>query len=103
MVLAGLANTRIECSNVELLHINPPSDVSSNLTCGEYLAPFLQYAGGSLKNPAATADCLYCQVDLFRASNMNRSNLLLSSRVYHVKLLAITFYELNRRDTIQRH
>ncbi|KAI1410222.1 ABC-2 type transporter-domain-containing protein [Hypoxylon sp. FL1857] len=63
MVLAGLANTRIECSNVELLHINPPSDVSSNPTCGEYLAPFLQYAGGSLKNPAATADCLYCQVD----------------------------------------
>ncbi|OTA55242.1 hypothetical protein K449DRAFT_176834 [Hypoxylon sp. EC38] len=63
MVLAGLANTHIECSDVQLLHINPPLDASSNYTCGEYLAPYLQYAGGTLRNPAATTDCLYCQVN----------------------------------------
>ncbi|TAQ91217.1 hypothetical protein B7494_g440 [Chlorociboria aeruginascens] len=63
MVLAGLANTYLECSNVQLLHIDLPFEGVSNLTCGEYLGSFLQYAGGTLKNPAATTDCLYCPVD----------------------------------------
>ncbi|ESZ90511.1 multidrug resistance protein CDR1 [Sclerotinia borealis F-4128] len=60
MVLAGLANTHIECSDIQLLHVDPPF---SNSTCGEYLGPFLQYASGVLKNPAATTNCLYCPVD----------------------------------------
>jgi ATP-binding cassette subfamily G (WHITE) protein 2 (PDR) len=63
VVLAGLANTHIECSDVQLLHINPPLGGLSNFTCGEYLGPFLQYAGGILKNPTAITDCLYCPVD----------------------------------------
>lgn len=66
MVLACLANTHIECSEVQLLHINPPADsltLSSNLTCGEYLGAFANEAGGSLQNPESTTDCLYCPVD----------------------------------------
>lgn len=63
MVLACLANTHIECSEVQLLHINPPAALSSNLTCGEYLGAFADGAGGSLQNPEATTDCLYCPVD----------------------------------------
>lgn len=66
MVLACLANTHIECSEVQLLHINPlanPPTLSSNLTCGEYLGPFVNRAGGSLQNPEATTDCLYCPVN----------------------------------------
>ncbi|KAF7867296.1 hypothetical protein EAF04_005379 [Stromatinia cepivora] len=60
MVLAGLANTRIECSDIELLHIDPPF---SNSTCINYLGPFIRYAGGVLRNPTANTDCLYCPVD----------------------------------------
>jgi ATP-binding cassette, subfamily G (WHITE), member 2, PDR len=63
MTQAALANTHIKCSDVELLHINPPLEAISDSTCGEYLGPFLQYAGGSLKNPAARTDCQYCPVD----------------------------------------
>lgn len=63
MVLASLANTHIKCSEVQLIHINPPAALSSNSTCGEYLGAFAQVAGGSLENPEATTDCLYCPVD----------------------------------------
>ncbi|KUL86670.1 hypothetical protein ZTR_03032 [Talaromyces verruculosus] len=61
MTQAALDNTHIKCSDVELLHIDPPLHAGS--TCGEYLGPYIQYAGGSLKNPAATTDCQYCTVD----------------------------------------
>lgn len=61
MTQAALDNTHIKCSDVELLQIDPPLHAGS--TCGEYLGPYLQYAGGSLKNPAATTDCQYCTVD----------------------------------------
>ncbi|TVY46260.1 ATP-dependent permease PDR10, partial [Lachnellula cervina] len=69
MVLASLANTHLECSNVQLLHINPPLVGLSNLTCAEYLRRFAQYTNRVLKNPAAMTDCLYCPV--------NETNILL--------------------------
>ncbi|VUC35730.1 unnamed protein product [Clonostachys rosea] len=62
MVLACLANTHIHCSDVQVLHIDPPSSLS-NATCGEYLGPFLNYTSGTLRNPEASTDCLYCPVD----------------------------------------
>lgn len=31
-------------------------------TCGEYLGPFAQVAGGAIYNPNATADCQYCSI-----------------------------------------
>ncbi|KAJ8070580.1 hypothetical protein OCU04_000953 [Sclerotinia nivalis] len=60
MVLAGLANAHIECSDIEIVHIDPPF---SNSTCINYLGPFMRYAGGVLRNPTASTDCLYCPVD----------------------------------------
>ncbi|QSZ28689.1 hypothetical protein DSL72_003189 [Monilinia vaccinii-corymbosi] len=59
MVLAALADTHIDCSDIQLLHIDPPFPT----TCDEYLGPFLQYAGGVLRNPVATTNCLYCPVN----------------------------------------
>ncbi|KAH7308379.1 ABC-2 type transporter-domain-containing protein [Stachybotrys elegans] len=59
IVLGGLANTRIECADVQLLRIEIPA-ASSGSTCGEYLGPFMQYAGGRLMNPNDTTGCLYC-------------------------------------------
>ncbi|KAI9167952.1 ABC multidrug transporter C [Paramyrothecium foliicola] len=63
LVLAGLSNTHIECSETQLLRIDPPSTASSIVTCGEYLQPFLQTAGGVLKNPEDNSNCFYCPVD----------------------------------------
>ncbi|KAK8050931.1 hypothetical protein PG993_002316 [Apiospora rasikravindrae] len=75
MVVACLANTRIKCSVVQLLHIDIPHGLQSNTsspsspsasfttTCGNYLGPFLQYAGGYVEDPADTGRCLYCPVD----------------------------------------
>ncbi|KAK7957645.1 ABC-2 type transporter-domain-containing protein [Apiospora saccharicola] len=65
MVVASLANTRIRCSAVQLLHIDIPRGSPATTTCGSYLGPFLRYAGGYVENPEATATerCLYCPVD----------------------------------------
>jgi ATP-binding cassette, subfamily G (WHITE), member 2, PDR len=62
MVLAGLANTSIECSDTQLLHIEPRAS-SSNLSCGDYMEAFVETSGGLPRNPEATTDCLYCPVD----------------------------------------
>ncbi|KAH7324462.1 ABC-2 type transporter-domain-containing protein [Stachybotrys elegans] len=77
IVLGGLANTRIECADVQLLRIEIPS-ASSASTCGEYLGPFMQYAGGRLMNPNDTTRCLYCPFDqtndVLRQTGMETEN-----------------------------
>ncbi|KAI2467417.1 ABC drug exporter AbcA [Annulohypoxylon bovei var. microspora] len=59
LAVAGLADARITCSSVELLHLPLPPGAGAS-TCGEYLAPFARDAGGQVLNPLASADCLYC-------------------------------------------
>jgi ATP-binding cassette subfamily G (WHITE) protein 2 (PDR) len=56
MFAAGVANKEIVCSRVELLSFNSPA----NTTCGEYLNPFIDLAGGTLVNPESTSICQYC-------------------------------------------
>lgn len=56
IVAAGLANTSLRCSESELLHLIPPSD----LNCVEYLGPYMQTAGGYLDNSSTVRECLYC-------------------------------------------
>ncbi|KUJ19331.1 ABC transporter Cdr4 [Mollisia scopiformis] len=56
ILAAGLANTSIRCSEIEFLRLNPPS----GLTCGDYLAPYIQFAGGYVNDTAALTECLYC-------------------------------------------
>jgi ATP-binding cassette subfamily G (WHITE) protein 2 (PDR) len=58
MVVAGCANTAITCSDIEMLHINPPI----GKTCGDYLSSWISIAGRYLKSPAPTHDCEYCPV-----------------------------------------
>ncbi|KAF2267290.1 multidrug resistance protein CDR1 [Lojkania enalia] len=57
-VIAGLANTEIRCSTVEMLHVVPPA----GKTCNDYLMRFINAAGGYLRNPGATVECDYCPV-----------------------------------------
>ena len=49
----------IQCSDVELVTIEPPS----GLSCADYMGPFMSYAGGYLTNPNSTAACRYCAYD----------------------------------------
>lgn len=60
--MACLANTRIQCSDVQLLRIDIPRG-SAETTWSSYLGPFLQYAGGYVENPGATERSFYCPVD----------------------------------------
>lgn len=57
-VVAGLANTTIQCSSVEMVHVILPS----GMTCGEYLDPWITVAGGYLQNSTARLDCEYCPI-----------------------------------------
>lgn len=58
MLSTAVANSVVECSLTELTIFNPPS----NQTCGDYISPFLGFAGGKIWNPEATADCRYCSI-----------------------------------------
>ncbi|KAL4942605.1 hypothetical protein BDV06DRAFT_235334 [Aspergillus oleicola] len=68
MLSAGLARTPVTCSDIEVVLIQSPPNGS---TCGEYLSPFIQVAGGEVYNPSALENCQYCQMtssDTFLAS-----------------------------------
>lgn len=52
----GLAHSRVECSESELLHFVPPE----GLTCEQYMAPYMAKAGGYLT--VENAKCVYCKM-----------------------------------------
>jgi ABC-type multidrug transport system permease subunit len=53
-------DTEVKCSDHEFATFNPPD----NLTCGQYLADYMQGVGvrSSLVNPNDTASCHVCQI-----------------------------------------
>jgi len=54
----GIANTDVKCSSLELLHFEP----LPNITCGDYLAPYIEQLGGYLNNPDSMAECEFCVI-----------------------------------------
>jgi ATP-binding cassette, subfamily G (WHITE), member 2, PDR len=56
--LANLSGVNITCSSTQFLTISPPIGI----TCGEYLAPYLETAGGMVMNPTALTSCQYCPI-----------------------------------------
>lgn len=58
MLSDGVAKQEVQCSAIEFLTLQP----ANNLTCGEYLEPFMQAAGGSLQDPSSTDQCMFCSV-----------------------------------------
>lgn len=58
MLATAVANSVVDCSSTELTIFNPPN----GQTCGDYMSPFLGFAGGKLWDPEATADCRYCSI-----------------------------------------
>jgi ABC-type multidrug transport system permease subunit len=60
LVLAGLKNTKVTCSPLEMLHFDslPPNYDS----CGAYLAEYAISHNGYVINPTAAVDCQYCPI-----------------------------------------
>lgn len=58
MLSTGLANIDVQCSDLELVVVQPPSGV----TCGKYLAAYIEIAGGAVYNSNATANCEFCSM-----------------------------------------
>ncbi|KAK9463806.1 ABC-2 type transporter-domain-containing protein [Lipomyces oligophaga] len=59
MLSVGVANSEVVCSSVELLQFSPSS---SNMTCAEYMNPYILTHGGQLMNPSAMENCEFCTV-----------------------------------------
>ncbi|RAH81725.1 hypothetical protein BO86DRAFT_399560 [Aspergillus japonicus CBS 114.51] len=68
MVGAALADAPLRCAAVDLLHIPWPTAAQNHSTasCGTYLAPYIQRAGGRVLRPNTTAaageNCIFCPV-----------------------------------------
>lgn len=58
MLSVAVANAEVVCSPIEYLHFNAPS----GQTCGQYMAPWISYAGGYLQDPSSTGDCTFCAI-----------------------------------------
>lgn len=52
------ANTPVSCGPEEFQVFSPPA----GQTCGEYMTPYMSFAGGELVDPAATTNCQFCQL-----------------------------------------
>lgn len=59
MLAVGLANQRVTCADNELLEFQP----RQGSTCGAYIRPYQQAAGGYLIDENATSDCQFCALD----------------------------------------
>lgn len=67
MLSTGLAGNAVFCLPRELVTFQPPL----GQTCGQYMQPYLQTAGGYLIDSDASSNCQYCQIantDTFLAS-----------------------------------
>ncbi|KAL1411469.1 hypothetical protein Q8F55_002425 [Vanrija albida] len=49
-------DVKVHCKDYELGYFFPPA----NMTCGEYMAPFMKHASGYLKDPTNKLLCAYC-------------------------------------------
>lgn len=56
---AAVAHAGLTCADNEILRMVPPEEFSS---CEEFLAPFVDTAGGVVLNPEARDLCSYCPI-----------------------------------------
>ena len=59
MLGVAVANTEVECAQIEYLRFSPPD----GQTCQEYITPYQSQAGGYLRDPAATTECEFCAIE----------------------------------------
>ncbi len=98
-VVSTLVHDRpITCSAAETSIFSPPA----GYTCGQYLAPYLQLAPGTLQNPDATADCRYCQLSvadqylsaswIYWSTRWRNFGILWAYVVFNIALAFATYY-----------
>ncbi|KAH6981773.1 ABC-2 type transporter-domain-containing protein [Ilyonectria sp. MPI-CAGE-AT-0026] len=58
MLSVAVANVDVVCASNEFLTFNPPS----NMTCGEFMDPYIAKVGGYLADKAATTACEFCSI-----------------------------------------
>ncbi|CAK7222908.1 hypothetical protein SEUCBS140593_005061 [Sporothrix eucalyptigena] len=78
--ISGVVSTAVHdrpivCSSAETSVFNPPM----GYTCGQYMAPYLALAPGTLQNPEATSNCQYCQISV-ADQYLSQSNIYFSTR-----------------------
>ncbi len=62
MLAVGIANTNVECSEIEYSTFNP----REGETCAEYLREYIYepgLRGGYVRNPDATSQCQFCSAE----------------------------------------
>ncbi|KAL1889018.1 Multidrug resistance protein [Sporothrix stenoceras] len=103
LLATGIAQNDVECSSLELLQFQPPA----NTTCADYMAPYMQLAGGSLANPDAVfpAACQFCSlattdaylatVNIFYSQRWRNLGLMFAYIVFNV-FAALGLYWLAR-------
>jgi ABC-type multidrug transport system permease subunit len=72
MVAVMLAGRPVECASREVSILDP----LSGQTCGQYLGPYAQAAGGTIQNPNDTDTCRYCSLS-------NADQFLAGSNIYY--------------------
>ncbi|BGO96274.1 Multidrug resistance protein [Rhodotorula toruloides] len=58
LLATGVGGTRVQCATSELLSFPPPG----GSTCGDYMATYIQAAGGYLVDPSSTSHCQFCSI-----------------------------------------
>jgi ATP-binding cassette subfamily G (WHITE) protein 2 (PDR) len=58
LLSTSIANADVHCASFELRSIQPPV----GQTCGQYLAEYMMFAGGTVYNPNATENCEFCSL-----------------------------------------
>ncbi|CAI4213418.1 unnamed protein product [Parascedosporium putredinis] len=58
MLSTAVANTDVVCADNEILHFAP----FNNMSCIEYLGPFMKEAGGYLIDENSTTECQFCAI-----------------------------------------
>ncbi|KAH7141746.1 ABC-2 type transporter-domain-containing protein, partial [Dactylonectria macrodidyma] len=79
---AAVAGSDVICASNEVLHMMTPA----NMTCGDFMGPFVERAGGYLLNPSSSESCQYCSLastDQF----LDRFQIDYSDRWWHFGLL----------------
>ncbi|EGW33534.1 drug resistance protein 1 [Spathaspora passalidarum NRRL Y-27907] len=59
ILAVGLANNKVVCAPQEYVSINPPDGTS----CDDFMAEYIQKAGGYVLTDDATGQCQFCEID----------------------------------------
>lgn len=98
MVSTQLHERLVNCSPTETSIFDPPQ----GMTCGEYMAPYLQKAPGQLQNPNDTASCRYCSLTvadqylagskIYWTDRWRNFGLVWAYVVFNIFIAVVTYY-----------